>query len=132
MINILKFVLLIPPHICQNNSADSQEDKPSLENAKQVPSEPPQQKSRHFRQRSASDTTFSKLHLSKASFTSGYFFSLFLENEPLVNSQFAFVAEKLNRNSRGQQLSTNNLREIEEEDTTQMVRYMHKHLLKTV
>ncbi|XP_038139573.1 uncharacterized protein si:dkey-106l3.7 [Cyprinodon tularosa] len=75
----------------KNNSADSQEDQPSLENAKQVPSEPPQQKSRHFRQRSASDTTFSKLHL-----------------------------KKLNRNSRGQQLSTNNLREIEEEDTTQM------------
>ncbi|MEQ2174539.1 hypothetical protein GOODEAATRI_008933 [Goodea atripinnis] len=75
----------------KNESADAQEGQPRLENAKQIPSEPQQQKSRHFRQRSASDTTFSKLHL-----------------------------KKINLNSRGQQLSTNDLREIEEGDITKM------------
>ncbi|MEQ2286843.1 hypothetical protein AMECASPLE_006598 [Ameca splendens] len=78
----------------KNESADAQEAQPRLEkakNAKQIPSEPQQQKSRHFRQRSASDTTFSKLHL-----------------------------KKINLNSRGQQLSTNDLREIEEGDITKM------------
>ncbi|KAM4719875.1 uncharacterized protein FYW61_015533 isoform 2-T2 [Anableps anableps] len=76
------------------DSADAQEGQPRLENAKiakEIPSEPQQQKSHHFRQRSASDTTFSKLHL-----------------------------KKLNLNSRGQRLSTNDLREIEEEDISQM------------
>ncbi|MEQ2197216.1 hypothetical protein XENOCAPTIV_025766 [Xenoophorus captivus] len=78
----------------KNESADAQEAQSRLENAKnakQIPSEPQQQKSRHFRQRSASDTTFSKLHL-----------------------------KKINLNSRGQQLSTNDLREIEEGDITKM------------
>lgn len=60
-------------HIFQNASGDTQEGIPRLENAKharEIPSEPQQQKSHHFRQRSASDSTFSKLHLSKASFIS--------------------------------------------------------------
>lgn len=75
------------------DSGDSQEGIPRLENAKhpsEIPSEPQQHKS-HFRKRSASDSTFSNLHL-----------------------------RKLNLGSRRKQMSTNDLRETEEEDIKQM------------
>ncbi|XP_007566970.1 uncharacterized protein LOC103148224 isoform X2 [Poecilia formosa] len=75
----------------KHDAADAQEDHPRLDNAQETPSEPQQQKTRHFRQRSASDTTFSKMHL-----------------------------RKFNLSSRVKQQSTSDLREIEEEDVLPM------------
>ncbi|XP_017266000.1 uncharacterized protein si:dkey-106l3.7 [Kryptolebias marmoratus] len=73
------------PETCQTDSTAAEEDRPA---SLQVPSAPQQPKSRHFRQRSASDTTFAALHL-----------------------------KKLNASHRGQLLSTNNLLERVEEDS---------------
>ncbi|XP_027881596.1 uncharacterized protein LOC114149744 isoform X3 [Xiphophorus couchianus] len=80
-----------PVLVSQHDAADAQEDHPRLENAQEIPSEPQQQKPRYFRQRSASDTTFSKMHL-----------------------------KKFNLSSRGKRQSTSDLREIEEEDVLPM------------
>ncbi|XP_054896742.1 uncharacterized protein si:dkey-106l3.7 isoform X3 [Poeciliopsis prolifica] len=87
----------------KHDAADAQADHPRLENAQEIPSEPQQQKPHHFRQRSASDSTFSKMHL-----------------------------KKFNLSSRVKRQSTSDLREIEEEDVLPMVRCLHKQLLKTV
>ncbi|XP_013859289.1 uncharacterized protein si:dkey-106l3.7 isoform X2 [Austrofundulus limnaeus] len=82
------------PESCQTDSTAAEEDQSSsqlVERAEQVSSQPQQQKSRHFRQRSASDTMFAALHL-----------------------------KKLNANHRGQLLSTNDLLErVEDEETVQ-------------
>ncbi|XP_032425939.1 uncharacterized protein LOC116724389 isoform X1 [Xiphophorus hellerii] len=80
-----------PVLVSQHDAADAQENHPRLENAQEIPSEPQQQKPRYFRQRSASDTTFSKMHL-----------------------------KKFNLSSRGKRQSTSDLREIEEEDVLPM------------
>ncbi|XP_012731819.3 uncharacterized protein LOC105935795 isoform X1 [Fundulus heteroclitus] len=80
----------------KNDSADAQESQPRLENAKkakQITSEPQQKRSHPFRQRSASDLSSSKQHLKKLNF-------------------------KLN--SKRQQRSTNDLRQVEEEDSNPM------------
>lgn len=136
------FIFLKPVLIFQHDAADAQKEHPRLENAQEISNEPnaqeisnepQQQRPRHFRQRSASDTTFSKMHLSKASFASVVILWLFLSgNELLVNSGFVFGAEKFNLSSRGKRQSTSDLREIEEEDVLPMVRYLHKQLLKTM
>ncbi|XP_054896741.1 uncharacterized protein si:dkey-106l3.7 isoform X2 [Poeciliopsis prolifica] len=75
----------------KHDAADAQADHPRLENAQEIPSEPQQQKPHHFRQRSASDSTFSKMHL-----------------------------KKFNLSSRVKRQSTSDLREIEEEDVLPM------------
>ncbi|XP_044000105.1 uncharacterized protein si:dkey-106l3.7 isoform X3 [Gambusia affinis] len=84
----------------KHDAADAQKEHPRLENAQEISNEPnaqeisnepQQQRPRHFRQRSASDTTFSKMHL-----------------------------KKFNLSSRGKRQSTSDLREIEEEDVLPM------------
>ncbi|XP_037547836.1 uncharacterized protein si:dkey-106l3.7 [Nematolebias whitei] len=79
------------PETCQTDSTAVEEDQSFsqlVEHTEQDSNQPRQQKTRHFRQRSASDTTFAALNL-----------------------------KKLNANHRGQLLSTNDLLESVEEDS---------------